>query len=128
MGMTLDELLAMVRSGEIQLVILRPVDLDNPGSGPVRLKLHCRDASKAVEVIAALSEYQTEIYWLIANNDVQVCMAPDDHRSSYRYTENMENMEKAFTCDACAAIRAVEVMAVPIPPGTQTVNITSQES
>src|SRR5450755_2723773 len=102
--MTLDEFLALVRTGEVYIAITQPIDKDHVDP---KIKLTIHDASKAKACVDVLREHQADIYWMLMRSEVTTCMDPNAHRgNSYRYMKDAFSPESFFTCEACSAIRA----------------------
>jgi hypothetical protein len=122
--MTLDELLALVRSGELELWVKRMPGLDELrqkrkelfASGaptvqmPVQLHIkHLAEAGKerTFEIRECINEHAVEVYLLLEYGDTRVCMAPSQHWQSYRKIE--EGDEEYYRCDICADFRDEQI-------------------
>src|SRR6266480_3584387 len=98
MSMTLDELFALVRNGEVDLWIEKQPDPDeirqrmmDPTftSTVQRIKVqihidHKSDKKKKPELIQVLNNHTNDIYLALAKSETSVCMLPSQHWQSYQ--------------------------------------------
>jgi len=103
-AMTLDELCQVLRNSGLITAII--VDEEHE-----KFLLYFLGSAKQKaclarpDVLEALKKHRGELWLLVRNNDIAVCMAPDADRASYRYIAAPEFGDPYFCCDACAHLR-----------------------
>jgi hypothetical protein len=116
--MNLDECLALVRNGALQ------INFHSRG-----IKLFTRESSERNNVIlATLRDHLEEIIGLLTLNDIRVCMSPDVHRENWHY-DGTDQDGQLYTCPDCAAVRIAErLIDLPLDPATTTyIDFRTQE-
>lgn len=105
--MTIEDIIAMVRAGKLRLAV-RKIEEDE-----YNLESFCAPDQVTPEMLDALRQHMSHIFFMVKRSDIQICIAPDEHRASYLF--KIDSHGKVRMCPLCEAIREEEVRNLPPP-------------
>lgn len=110
--MTIDDITVMVRSGILRLILCKQEE------DHFVLDVSIDPALFTPELCQAFQQHQIEIFKMINRSDIQICIAPDEHRASYLF--KIDSLGKVRMCPICATMREEEVRNLTPPSQSYT--------